>query len=163
MLHLMPSVPPHQTIRDIVLIVNLNQKIKISSAGFSCTSLTEAVKLYPVSLCYMVCKLFNFPVQFFINRHLQIDNRSAPLAYKMVMRVGVCVIPIKCAPEVDLSRQSLLDQYVEITIHGSRTQSGKFFLEPVVYPYRCRMRIRTLQQFENSYPLFAFLVFFSQL
>jgi len=109
------------------------------------TCLTETVKLYPVPIYLMMCKIFKIPVQFFINRHLQINNRSAPLAYEMVVGIDIRVKPIKCAPEVDPSCQSLLDQYIEIAVHGPGAQAGKLFLEPVVYPYRRWMRTRALQ------------------
>ena len=98
-------------------------------------------------------------IQGLIDRKLQIYNRTAALAYEVVVGPDVGIEAIERAAEIDLLDQPLLDQNIQVSVHCTHTEVRELPLQPFIDPVRRGMAPRTLQQLQDPLPLPASLVF----
>ena len=97
-------------------------------------------------------------IQGFIDRKLQIHDRTAALADEVVVRSDVGVETIVGAAEIYLLDQILLDQDVEIPVDCTHAEIRELPLQPFVDPISRGVPSGRPQQLEDSLPLPAPLI-----
>ena len=99
---------------------------------------------YPIIVVRAGCKLNRF--------HLltgYIDNTSAFDASEMIVFVGIAVISLLPSPEIEPPDQPHFGQNIQITVHGSKTDTRHSLSDSIVNLVRSRMCIHTFQGFED--------------
>jgi hypothetical protein len=96
-------------------------------------------------------------VQFLFYGKLQIDDRPAAFANKMVVGTCIGIEAIKGAAKIYLFDQALLSKNIQVPIHSAHAQIGELIFQPGEDPIGRGVPPRALEQFENPFPLFASL------
>jgi len=96
-------------------------------------------------------------IQFLVYGKLQIDDRPAAFANKMVVGTCIGIEAIKGAAKIYLLDQALLSKNIQVTIHSTHAQIGELIFQLGEDPIGRGVLPGALEQFENPIPLFASL------
>lgn len=124
------------------------------------TPITDAVELDAVAVSRKRGGFGNPGVQGIVDGKVEIDYVTAVFADEVIVGIDIRVETVVGTPEIDLSYQALIDQYVQITVHRSHAQLRKLVLQAFVEPVGGRVSSRSPKYLEDAVPLSASLVLF---